>query len=48
MLHANKQNLEAGHPVPSPHTLNVKTSPAVSSPKKGQKKEDGWKEVVRK
>lgn len=28
--------------------LNVKTSPVISSPKKGQKKEEGWKEVIRK
>ncbi|KAK3090841.1 hypothetical protein FSP39_015089 [Pinctada imbricata] len=47
VLHANKQNLDAGHSVNSTHTLSIKTSPVVSSPKKGQKKEDGWKEVVR-
>lgn len=35
-----KMNLEVMH--------QHKTSPNLSSPKKGQKKEDGWKEVMRK
>ena len=41
--------LDKSHPEPNPNTLSVKTSPSlVNSPKRGQKKEDGWKEVIRK
>ncbi|XP_069125262.1 ankyrin repeat and KH domain-containing protein 1-like isoform X1 [Argopecten irradians] len=40
---ADKGNVEV-----SPSNLPVKTSPLVNSPKKGQKKEEGWKEVTRK
>lgn len=45
VLHVNKQNGE--NVSPSVHGLHVKTTPVIASPKKGQKKEDGWKEVVR-
>lgn len=35
--------------VNNPSMLSVKTSQSlVNSPKRGQKKEDGWKEVIRK
>lgn len=45
VLHVNKQNGE--NVSPTVHGLHVKTTPVIASPKKGQKKEDGWKEVVR-
>jgi hypothetical protein len=45
VLHVNKQNGE--NVSPSVHNLHVKSSPVIASPKKGQKKEEGWKEVVR-
>ena len=41
--------IDKSHPEVNPNTLSVKTSPnLVNSPKRGQKKEDGWKEVIRK
>ncbi|XP_061191259.1 ankyrin repeat domain-containing protein 17-like isoform X1 [Saccostrea echinata] len=45
VLHVNKQNGE--NVTPSVHSLHVKSTPVIASPKKGQKKEEGWKEVVR-
>ena len=44
-LHADKRPPEPTNP----NMLSVKSVPAmVSSPKRGQKKEEGWKEVIRK
>ncbi|XP_056017812.1 ankyrin repeat domain-containing protein 17-like isoform X4 [Ostrea edulis] len=45
VLHVNKQNGE--NVSPTVHSLHVKSTPVIASPKKGQKKEEGWKEVVR-
>lgn len=49
LLYSEKTPYEKAQEVSNPSMLSVKTSPAlVHSPKRGQKKEDGWKEVVRK
>ncbi|XP_071107805.1 ankyrin repeat domain-containing protein 17-like isoform X5 [Haliotis cracherodii] len=49
----SKENLGHHHEKPtaadmSPNTLSLKSTPVIASPKRGQKKEEGWKEVMRK